>query len=271
MAAGCGRPGSDTTDEVSRIDVYVDGEYSRAVKGSAASERFHGTPYADAMFGVDGADEFIGNEGPDLFVGGEGNDRYVFAPGHGADTIEDSGGSADELVLTGGIRERDLTFTEDSGGLNVRIGGPESKDLILIVEWGAFGNVIEKIVVKDNVLHPEDVEARIIGNRRPRVVQPFAGQTAVAGQPFVFEIPAKAFEDPDPGDELRYIEYRAGGELLPDWLRFDPSQGRFWGTPSDTDLDRLEIDVYATDPGNRFAIARLTIDVVESEQFRTID
>jgi glucose/arabinose dehydrogenase len=57
----------------------------------------------DMMFGGSGNDLLDGGTGKDILSGGPGDDRFVFAPGYGADVINDfvaGGGSVDRIDVT---------------------------------------------------------------------------------------------------------------------------------------------------------------------------
>ncbi|MBD2484234.1 FG-GAP-like repeat-containing protein [Planktothrix sp. FACHB-1365] len=55
------------------------------------------------------------------------------------------------------------------------------------------------------------------------------------------------FSDIDAGDSLTYSATLADGTTLPSWLTFNSTTGAFTGTPTNSDVDALTINVTATD------------------------
>lgn len=72
-----------------------------------------------------------------------------------------------------------------------------------------------------------------IPNNPPQVYLPISNQVAQVNQPFVFFASRRTFSDTN-GDNLTYTV-----NVLPSWLRFDPEQLKFWGTPGRGDTDPL--------------------------------
>ena len=73
------------------------------------------------------------------------------------------------------------------------------------------------------------------------------GQTLNEGQGFGFSVPAGAFTDADPGDQLTYSATLAGGGALPTWLSFNATTGAFSGTAPVAALGTTSVKVTATD------------------------
>ena len=82
---------------------------------------------------------------------------------------------------------------------------------------------------------------------------PIPDQTATEDDPFSFTLAAETFSDPDIGDTLVYTATLVNGSELPDWLTFDPATLTFSGTPTNTDVGSLEIQVTVTDEANNTA------------------
>lgn len=91
-------------------------------------------------------------------------------------------------------------------------------------------------------------------NDAPVVAAPMPGQAAIAGQPFVFPIPAGTFSDPDATDTLALT---AGS--LPGWLSF--TNGQLLGTPGAGDTGSVTVTITATDPAGQSVSADVTIDI----------
>jgi hypothetical protein len=67
--------------------------------------------------------------------------------------------------------------------------------------------------------------------------------------PFLFQLAADAFRDPDAGDVLSYSAALGDGSPLPSWLSFDDPTRTFSGRPGFTDEGPLMIVVRAADTG----------------------
>jgi trimeric autotransporter adhesin len=70
-----------------------------SLSGGAGNDRLSGDVGNDTLNGGEGNDTLIGGGGNDTLNGGADNDRYILFLNSGADTVTDSGGSADVLDL----------------------------------------------------------------------------------------------------------------------------------------------------------------------------
>lgn len=84
-------------------------------------------------------------------------------------------------------------------------------------------------------------------NDAPTVANPLSNQTTPEDAVFVFQVPANTFADQDVGDTLSYSAQLSGGGPLPSWLLFNPGNRTFSGTPSQSDVGTVAIDVIAND------------------------
>ncbi|GAB0056714.1 hypothetical protein SIID45300_01025 [Candidatus Magnetaquicoccaceae bacterium FCR-1] len=71
----------------------------------------------------------------------------------------------------------------------------------------------------------------------------------VAAEDVVFALNLGGSVDPD-GQDVTLSAKLVGGASLPVWLNFDATSGRFTGTPSNSDVGKLSIQVTSTDPLN---------------------
>jgi len=86
------------------------------------------------------------------------------------------------------------------------------------------------------------------GNAAPVLATPLADQNALENTPFTATVPANAFTDADPGDQLTYAATLADGSALPAWLTFDAETRTFTGTPpAGSAGSTLAMEVTATD------------------------
>jgi len=84
-------------------------------------------------------------------------------------------------------------------------------------------------------------------NDAPTVANAIANQNATENAAFNFQFATNVFADIDVGDTLAYSVQLAGGGALPAWLSFDPVTRTFSGTPANSDLGTVSIDVIADD------------------------
>jgi hypothetical protein len=84
-------------------------------------------------------------------------------------------------------------------------------------------------------------------NDAPYVANVIFTQNATEDAAFNFQFAANTFYDPDVGDTLTYTALSSGGGALPLWLSFDPATRTFSGTPLNSDVGVIDIDVIADD------------------------
>ncbi|WP_338224309.1 MBG domain-containing protein [Algoriphagus confluentis] len=87
----------------------------------------------------------------------------------------------------------------------------------------------------------------IAGNSDPIVLNPIPNQNATQDAAFSFQFAANTFQDPDAEDILTYSAQLNGGGSLPAWLSFNPITRTFSGTPRNSDVGTISIDVTAND------------------------
>jgi Ca2+-binding RTX toxin-like protein len=75
------------------------GEYAGVTYGNDTLNAGAGN---DIVVAHGGNDDITGGTGNDRLIGGSGNDTYRFAAGDGTDTIEESKGAKDTVIITGG-------------------------------------------------------------------------------------------------------------------------------------------------------------------------
>ena len=79
-----------------------------------------------------------GNAGSNTLRGGAGNDTYVLRQGGGRDTVIDSSGNADSVLVAGNFSAADITFTRSD--LDVIVSITSSGDALVLKNW--FSNVL---------------------------------------------------------------------------------------------------------------------------------
>ena len=87
----------------------------------------------DTLIGGAGADTFIGGAASDTLKGGAGNDSYVLQRGGGRDTVTDSSGSADSVLVRGNFSAADITLTRHDA--DVIVGIKNTADALVLKNW----------------------------------------------------------------------------------------------------------------------------------------
>ncbi len=140
---------------------------------------------------------FFGGTGNDDLFGGfrSGNNTYVFNVGDGQDSIQDSDGSNDAIVIHG-VDRSDLSFTRDAqGNLIIRYSADDEISVSRQLNTsGSFANyLIEEIRLDDGtVITPEEIEVEavfegtasgetITGSDRDDTIKGLAGNDTLNG------------------------------------------------------------------------------------------
>ena len=84
-------------------------------------------------------------------------------------------------------------------------------------------------------------------NDAPVLSNAIADQTTNEDQAFNFQIPANTFTDIDAGDVIAYSATLENGNALPSWLTFNPTTRIFSGTPTNDNVENLNVKAIATD------------------------
>ena len=82
-------------------------------------------------------------------------------------------------------------------------------------------------------------------NDAPTVANAVPDQSAKQDAAFNFQFAANSFTDVD-GDTLTYSAQLAGGGTLPNWLHFNAATRTFSGTPANSNVGAVSVDVIAT-------------------------
>lgn len=106
------------------------------LNGTNSSEQIEGLGGNDTIDALGGADTLIGGLDDDSLLGGSGSDIYIYNAGDGADTIVDSSGSADRLVLQG-IAQGDLIVSRESA-----VEGDPGFDDLRLTFSGTAGSIL---------------------------------------------------------------------------------------------------------------------------------
>src|SRR5262249_47825965 len=101
--------------------------------GNARNNVITGNGADNILSGGGGDDLLNGGAGNDTLIGGAGNDTYVFGLGSGQDTLDNSGGGTDRVLLGTGISAADLSFVKVGNDLQVLIAGVS--DTLTVKNW----------------------------------------------------------------------------------------------------------------------------------------
>ncbi|OCQ99171.1 hypothetical protein BCD67_08345 [Oscillatoriales cyanobacterium USR001] len=91
---------------------------------------------------------------------------------------------------------------------------------------------------------------KVVETNAPPVAGSIANQTATEDQKFSFKVLDGIFtDDNDLPEDLVYKASLANGSSLPAWLKFDPINRTFEGTPRNKDVGNLSVKLQAEDTG----------------------
>ncbi|HSX51193.1 MAG TPA: putative Ig domain-containing protein [Cellvibrio sp.] len=105
-------------------------------------------------------------------------------------------------------------------------------------------------------------------NDAPNVASPIPDRIAIEDTAFVFQFGAGVFADVD-GNPLTYMAQLPGGGL-PTWLSFDPLTRTFSGTPANSDVGQVTINVIATDGSGASVTDSFIITVANTNDAPTV-
>ncbi|WP_331345210.1 putative Ig domain-containing protein [Cellvibrio sp. UBA7661] len=107
-------------------------------------------------------------------------------------------------------------------------------------------------------------------NDAPTVANIIPNQNATEDAAFNFQFAANTFADVDAGATLTYSAQLNGGGGLPAWLNFDSATRTFSGTPTNSDVGTLTIDVTANDGNGGAVTDTFTITVANTNDAPTV-
>ena len=105
-------------------------------------------------------------------------------------------------------------------------------------------------------------------NDAPTVANAVPDQSATQGTAFSLALAGNTFADAD-GDALTYTAQLTGGGALPGWLGFNATTGTFSGTPANSDVGTLSIDVAANDSNGGTVVDTFNIVVANTNDAPT--
>ncbi len=121
------------------------------VEGNAGNDMLDGGSGNDRLYGNSGDDILSGDAGVDYLYGGAGNDTYRFGRGYKQDTISDSDGNSDTILLGAGVSPEGVVVTRDQFNLYLSISNPDgTTDKLTIANWIDAANKIERVVFADD-------------------------------------------------------------------------------------------------------------------------
>jgi trimeric autotransporter adhesin len=115
---------------------------------SGVIENIIGGSGNDTLTGNSVANNFTGKAGNDTISGAAGDDIYQINVGDGQDTLSDSSGTTDKILLGSGILQSGVAVFMDGTNLKIRYDGITT-DVITISNQGTSGQEIERIELSD--------------------------------------------------------------------------------------------------------------------------
>ena len=124
---------------------------------------------------------------------------------------------------------------------------PSNQVTVRLVRDGEEVKAGESAYIDDVAITPISQFIPLISSDAPTLAQAIADQNAKQGNAFNFQIPTNTFTDIDAGDVLTYSATLENGDVLPNWLTFNPTTRTFSGTPTNDNVGSLNIKAIATD------------------------
>jgi Ca2+-binding RTX toxin-like protein len=165
-------PGSSPTHLATTPGVTAPIAATTFTVASAAGATLNGDADGTMLFGLSGNellnalggnDILMGGAGNDTMTGGTGNDSYYFGAGDGADTLVESGttADADQLIFGAGLDFDELWFQQQGNNLVISVLGTDDK--VTVNSWfSSSGNVVETLKSGDGrVLNHADVASLV--------------------------------------------------------------------------------------------------------------
>ncbi|MFM7425301.1 MAG: ELWxxDGT repeat protein [Elainella sp.] len=229
-------------------------------ENTGANEEF----YAKIDFQVSDGTDYSGLYGIFFDVSAEA-DAPIIAEGETAEVSLDEDNSL-ELTLTATDADDDpiswsIKTAAEKGTVSIDENGKvtyepnlnyNGMDTVKVEANDGKGNT-DSITIKLNINPVNDA---------PTVASPIADQSAKPGDAFSFTLPQNSFSDVD-GNSLTLSATLANDQPLPAWLQFDPTTGKFSGTPARGDAGQLTVKVTAKDQGELSASDEFVLSVSE--------
>lgn len=175
---------------------------------------------------------------------------------HG-DQLTYSASMADDTALPSWLTFNSDTRTFTGTPLNTNIG-----DFALKVAATDTGNLT---AFSTFMLTVQNV------NDPPELAVPLPDQTTLEDNLYQFQVPLNTFTDPEPNDVLSYSATLENGSALPSWLAFDAQLHTFSGTPTNADVDSVNVTVTATDLSTLRASDTYVLTVLNVNDAPTLD
>lgn len=186
----------DAATLANSVLVFNGGDGDDTLTGNAADNTMTGGAGNDVLDGGGGNDLLDGGSGNDQLQGGQGSDTYVLQLGGGRDTVIDTAGDLDRVVVQGSVVPEDIRYNRDGDNLVVSIANTD--DALVLTNWFGAGR-IEQFVVGGSVIEAAVIEA-LFSNQAPVVQNDLA--TALEDGPSVSGNVLANDSDADAGQTL---------------------------------------------------------------------
>ncbi len=192
----------------------------------------------------------VANEIADVTVDQDADDATIDL----SNVFFDADGDEITLAVKTNSNETLVTPNLEGDSLTLDFLDGQSGTAEITIEAAANG-----VMVEDTFM------VTVLPTEPPIVVNEIADVTVEEDTEFSLTIPEDTFADADEGDSLTYSASLEDDSQLPDWLSFDATTKTFNGTPDDSDVGTLAIQVTATDNSGDMTsdIFTLTIENVD--------
>ena len=156
-----GTAAGETLDGTSIDDYIIANAGDDIIVGYAGNDIVYADLGDDEIYGGDGDDLLNGGDGNDIIYfgkgidvayGDSGDDTYYYLIGDGEDTIADSSGSNDRIVLASTISVEDLVFSPNGDDLIITFTGYANDEILVTDQLIAGVQKIEEILFEGEVV-----------------------------------------------------------------------------------------------------------------------
>ncbi|WP_444911215.1 calcium-binding protein [Microbulbifer sp. PAAF003] len=191
-----GLEGDDTLFGMSGDDELLGGADNDFLVGGNGTNSNSGN---DALYGGDGDDILSGEDGDDLLVGGLGDDHYYYGSNGGIDTIDNTGGGTDWILLTDGIGRGQLSFHQDGDDLVILVDADLNQQLRVQGHFLGGDNAI-------SFVQPNDGGYAIPAANFPGLLEALPTSDTTASSNFI----ASALAEPGQEEIVEYDGFEVG-------------------------------------------------------------
>ena len=159
------------------------------------------------------------------------------------------------VSLSQPVQHGELQISVDGTFIYTHDASENLRDSFGYTVTDADGNISNEVLVDIVITNVNDA---------PQLQQALGSQSATEGEPFMLIIAPAIYVDTDADEQLLIRLQMANGELLPEWLSFNPETNTLSGTPGNSDVGTIVLYVDAVDRQNALGQGFLFSLVVEN-------